>query len=238
MYMIGDYKDLAVSAREPMMSAGEVALEWSADYGSLVGYTILPTRSGSSEDEEMHTLAVFDARENEHSAPHFIVASLTGLNRAAHGRHLPDTGQEIQHVYEGEYLRVGSEHGRWLPRGLDRHERGARRSSGKGHDSRKVISDKQATFYIGEDMELHLLSEGYNPNTFIGYPNATEKGYKTAQGDYEQRMRDELASARDRREAYIAEVATKGLGASPIINTERYPRHAHGASHTRTVAHR
>lgn len=247
MDMYGVYKDIVASIRDPLMGADEVAEKWGEGYGSLVGRVLLPGRDNMEqksddpafiEDQNLRTLMVFDARESFHSAPHFIVASLNGLTKAAaeRGRFGQLTGphHDIQHVYEGERLEVGTDAGRWLPRDLARHENGHHRHSG-GHQDRKVIAGKQTTFYVGEDGELHVYSEGYNASTFVGYPNSAETAYKDEKRDYERAMREQIAEGRRTRAAEVAGAVTTNMS-PPVAATGRSDRHAQGARHAHTAA--
>lgn len=248
MDMEGWFRDLNATDREPMLTRDEVAQKWGVDFGPLVGQVILPGRESVVHDPEdpevvrdqaRRTLMIFDARGSKHAAPHYVVASYTGLSAARQHRPWSGSNQDIQHIYEGENLRVGAGQGQWLPEAIHRQEKNIKRAGKDGHSTRRVISDEQTLFYIADDGELHVRSVGYNADTFIGYPNATERMHRVRTKEYESRMRQEIATARAARAAELAVANTASL-ASPIASTEYFSRHATGAKLTRTisVAHR
>jgi hypothetical protein len=239
--MDGRYRELIATDRQPLLSADEVNDTWGA-YGSLVGKVILPGRDNLAlqsddpvfvADQTRRTLMIFDARESKRSAPHYIIVSLTSLAKAA-GRRGSGRPRDIQHLHQGESLHVGMAPHNWLPEELSQQERAIQRRSKGEHHNRKVISDEQTVFYVGEDLELHVLCKGNNADMFVGYPNSTERQYQADESAYEANLRRQLADERSKRAADLAGALTTNL-ASRVTSTEYLPQHARGASHTHTV---
>lgn len=223
--MQGWFREVTLTGeRLPLKESAEVTQKWGVPFGTEVGKVILPGRDKPTdlhtkeaiEDQSLRTLHVFDARTNKHAPPHFIVASQSALRRLKATPPIlrgavARLSRDIHHIYEGERLEVGAKDGRWLPSLLKRREKKLQSTAPGQHNSRQVISGEQTMFYVGEDQELHVRSEGYNPDVVIAHPNAAEKHQKAKEASYEREMDEKIAKSRKTREQHIGLTATQHL---------------------------
>jgi hypothetical protein len=174
---------LTGTTRDPLMTGDNVQKKWGYPYGALVAEITLPFQerslgggraSANREDLKGRVLQVFDARSRPEEPPHFIVATTEALEYEAALKEQPPIvrgpNPDIQHLYTGDQLLIGRKAGRWLPTAVRRQEEERRRA---GSD-RSLISSKQGGFYVGEDAQLHLRSEGYNPLLLIAHRTPEE----------------------------------------------------------------
>lgn len=170
--------------RRPIMTPDETQNTWGKPYGALIAEVTLPyqerMRGGGRDsaypsDLKGKVLEVFDARRRPEEPPHFIVATREALDReAALDKEPPivrPDNPDIQHIFSDEQLLIGREPGRWLSSGVQTQEEKRRRAGVK----KSLISSKQGSFYVDDDGELHLRSEGFNPLELAAHRTAEEK---------------------------------------------------------------
>lgn len=219
MEMTDWFSDLTVTGnRVPLELASDVKQRWGMELGDEVGRFVIAGRTNLElgnrmldRDQSRRTLRIFDARRSQHEPPHFIVASESVLKRIAEARPLfrgliARLSGEVHTIRAGDRLEIGDGPNRWLPRVLKKRE-----AMIKSQGGAKAISAQQALFYVGEDMELHVRSEGYNRDELIAIPNKQEtlhlKANTEQTAQYEEQMRNKLSQGRELRAKVDARLA-------------------------------
>lgn len=238
--MEGWFRDLTVTGdRRPIRENAQVTQRWGLPWGKEMGKIILPGRDrpgylpvdkdpdltlpyqpidvdGIAEDQSMRTLHIFDARIDPGEPPHYIVASRTALKKIAK---LPPLfrgvaaklSRDVHHIYEGQRLEVGAKEGRWLPGLLKRREKKIQSMAPGQHQSRRVISGEQTMFYVGEDHQLHVRSEGRNADTLLAHPSDAENAQRFKQAAYERDMEERIRKANATKAQHMRLAPTEHL---------------------------
>jgi hypothetical protein len=139
---------------------------------------------------------------------------------------------DIHEIRQGGHLRVGTGYGRWLPSALRKAEKAIKPLRRSDYRHRQVISREQTLFYVGDDGELHVRSEGYNNDQFIAHPSEIEMEYAEAMAVLESNRRSRWAAGQLAL-AYASANASTQLLDKPWQPTEYLPRRQERANRGR-----
>lgn len=248
--MEGWFREVTItgSERRPLKTQAEVTNQWGLPFGDEVGQVILPGREkvvdlplgqdpevtlpfqptpsqATLEDESLRTLHVFDARPRKGGAPRFVVASQSALRKIAAAPPrlrgiIARLSRDVHYLYEGDRLKLGTNSGRWLPSRLARREERANRQ--QGHQNRKVISDEQTRFYVGDDGELHVRSEGYNPDILVAHPTNIEQEHVASNVAYARGLEEQLRLTAGQRTEQLPGIPAASRGQDELSTQAQY----------------